>query len=499
MSYSMRLLLVALIGVCLPQVAVHAAGASLTITPAAGVFEVGGLVDISFVVDTGGQSINAVQADILFPPDKLQVVNPVASTSFISLWVTAPTYSNTDGTLHFQGGLPTPGIKTSSGVISTVTFRVKAAGPATIRYAASSRVLLNDGAGTNILTSSSTADITLKNPPPAGPIVTSPTHPDTNSWFNNPQAQFQWAAVDGALGYSYVFDQSSKTVPDETVDTTSTAVSVKATSDGTWYFHVRAKTEMWGGVTSVPIQIDATAPASFTPKFDRTTLTTEDVPTLRFVTTDAASGIDHYEVKQITVGAEGGVSALFIETSSPYTTSSLAEGTYEYIVRAFDRAGNNVDATTTLRIVASGLPFYASVPFLRNPAVANVTIVVLALAALTLVSLMIIRRLRLRDTFRHDLAALEHDAMRKTQALQRELEEIRKAQSFITPGTQGIAEQPAVIPTVPPPAPIVSPVAQRPAESSPYRYQAPPPPPPSCPPPVFAQRPPESIPVSLPF
>ena len=62
---------------------VRAEGASLKMSPAAGTYEVGGLVDVSFIVDTGGQAINAVQADILFPADKMQVVNPVASTSFI--------------------------------------------------------------------------------------------------------------------------------------------------------------------------------------------------------------------------------------------------------------------------------------------------------------------------------------------------------------------------------------------------------------------------------
>src|SRR5947207_718094 len=79
----------------------HAAGASLKISPPNGTYEVGALVDVSFLLDTGGDSVNAVNANILFPPDKLQVVNPAASTSFISLWVTAPSYSNTDGTITF--------------------------------------------------------------------------------------------------------------------------------------------------------------------------------------------------------------------------------------------------------------------------------------------------------------------------------------------------------------------------------------------------------------
>lgn len=476
-----------------------AAGASLKISPAGGIYEVGGLVDVSFIVDTGGDAINAIQTDVLFPPDKLQVVNPVASTSFISLWVTPPTYSNTDGTVHFQGGLPTPGVRTSGGVISTVTFRIKAPGTATIRFAPTSRVLKNDGAGTNILTSTASADFTLKIPPPAGPIVTSPTHPDTNSWFNNGTVQYQWEVVDGAVGYSYTFDQSQKTIPDDTIDTTSTAATVKTTGDGIWYFHIRAKTETWGGVTSVPVQIDTTPPAAFNPSFDKKTITVEDVPTLRFVTSDAASGIDHYEVKQVTVSGTGTQpTTLFIETASPYTTNKLAAGKYKFIVRAFDRAGNSQDGSVNLEVVAGGLPFYARVPLLRSPAVANGALVALAVAALALVGFTIRRRFRLRATFQHDLVALEHDAKKKSEALEHELAELRQAQELVNQGLGSIpvvpqsqtsaipASEPptmATPPTIPespkaPPMPESPKVESIPASSipapvSPYSYQPP--------------------------
>src|SRR5689334_3080781 len=207
------LLMVLLVLSFLPGRPARAAGASLSISPLAGTYEVGATVDVSFIVDTGGEAINAVQADILFPADKLQVVNPVASTSFISIWVTPPTYSNTDGTVHFQGGLPSPGIKTSGGVVSTVTFRIKSPGAAIIQFAPTSQVLRNDGQGTNILTSSGSAHFTLKNPPPAGPVVTSPTHPDSNQWYSNPQVQLSWEGTEGALGYSYTFDQTAKSTP----------------------------------------------------------------------------------------------------------------------------------------------------------------------------------------------------------------------------------------------------------------------------------------------
>lgn len=443
--------LIALFAVALfPAKIVQAAGASLSISPASGVYEVGATVDISFLLDTGGVAVNTVNADIRFPADKLQVVNPAASTSFISLWVTAPSYSNTDGTLLFQGGLPTPGIKTSAGVISTVTFRVKSAGKATISFATTSRVLQNDGEGTNILRSTGTADLTLKSPPPAGPIVTSPTHANANQWYNNPQILLQWEPVAGASGYSFVFDQAAKTVPPDTINVTATTASGKATGDGVWYFHIKAKTgDGWGGVTHIAFQIDVTAPAAFSPKLDKSTLTTEEVGTLRWLTTDGASGIDHYEMKQVASAANPGQSTLFVETNSPAIIAKLPAGKYDFIVRAIDRAGNMTDGTTTLTVVAAGVSYFARTPFLRNPAVANTVIIVLVLLVLGFATWFILRRVRIRSTFRGDLRVLEHDASRKYEELQRELEELRQAKDIMqTPPAN--AGPPAAPPPVPP-------------------------------------------------
>lgn len=443
--------ILAMVACFVPAHPSHAAGASLKISPSTGTYEVGGLVDISMIVDTGGESINAVAATLQFPPDKLQVVNPAASTSFISVWVSAPTYSNTDGTVSFQGGLPNPGIKTSAGVITTITFRVKAPGKATLRYAPNAKVLRNDGNGTNILSATSTADLTLKVPPPAGPVVSSPTHTDQNSWYNNSQVQFVWDTVEGAIGYSYIFDQSPKTIPDETVDTTAAAASEKATGDGIWFFHVRAKTATWGGVTTYPVQIDTTPPAAFTPKLGQSILTTEDIGTLQYTTTDAASGIDHYEVKILARDQQqSGLNTLFIEAASPYALPVLPAGEFSFIVRAVDRAGNAAEGTLTTTVVSGGIPFFARVPLLRNPAVANTALLVLALLTIVFVTILIIRRLRLRTTFKHDLKLLERDAQKKAAALQRELDELRDAQQIMQNPMVGMA--PRANPPNPPPS-----------------------------------------------
>lgn len=405
---------------------VLAAGAGLRMSPSAGVFEVGSLIDVSLLLDTGNEAVNVVQAEVLFPADKLQVVNPATSTSFVSLWVQAPTFSNTDGKISLQGGVPNPGIKTTGGVISTATFRVKAPGKAQLRYTSASKVLRNDGEGTNILAGTVGAEFTLKVPPPAGPVVTSPTHPDVNQWYNNPNIQYTWEPTEGAEGYSHAFSQTAKQVPDDTIDTAETVASEQASSDGLWYFHVKGKAVYWGGVSTYPVQIDMTPPATFTPTLDQSTMTTDDVATLTFVTTDGASGIDRYEVKQVSKDpANPGQNTLFVETTSPFPIGKLPAGDYDFIVRALDRAGNATDATVPLTVVAGGLPFYARTPFFRNAAVANITLLVLIILAITAITLIILRRVRIRSTFHHDLLTLEHDAEKRAGELQRELEELQ--------------------------------------------------------------------------
>jgi hypothetical protein len=301
-------------------------------------------------------------------------------------------------------------------------------------------------------------------------VVSCPTHGDTTQWYNNPSVQFTWDAVDGAVGYSYIFDQSPKTVPAETVTTTGTSGNVKATGDGQWYFHVRAKTDIWGGVTTFPVRIDTTAPAAFQPKLDQSVVTVEDQGVVRFVTTDAASGIDHYEMKLVAAG-DGDAGTLFVESSSPVTLQQQPAGKYSVVVRAIDRAGNIAEGTVSFNIIGAGVPFYARVPLLQNPAVANITLLILIVLVILVVGILLWRRFRVRETFQHDLHLLERDAQRKSEALQRELAQLREAQDVfaaqasaaqtIAPNVQAAPTASPEVPPQPQQPPMVQPPSQQ--------------------------------------
>ncbi len=336
--------------------------ASLYVSPSTGTFTVGSTFTVSFYLNTGGQSVNALQANVIFPPDMLQVVSPTTGTSFVQFWTSQPSYSNGDGTLSFQGAVAAPGINTSAGLIATVTFRVTALGTAVIKFADNSRVLLNDGQGTNVLGQTSGAIYSLALPPPAGPIVTSPTDPDQQKWYSNSDVSFEWQPQDAAVtGYSYILSHNPSDIPDDIAEGDQTSVSYPNLPDGIYYFHIKAlRNGSWGGVTSYSVKIDATPPATFPIEVSPGTRTTLRSPIISFITTDNLSGIDHYEVKVLpltplppSTGSNAPSSAIqpfFIEATSPYVPQ-LDLGSYDIIVRAVDRAGNETDSKTHIDVV----------------------------------------------------------------------------------------------------------------------------------------------------
>ena len=357
-----RILLVLIIAlvVLVPAVA-RGAGASLYFSPGSGSFFVGSTFDVSIFVNTGGENINAVLVNVLFDPKKIQVASPTAGKSFIGVWISQPSFSNINGTMEFQGGIPTPGVNTTAGLVSTVTFRVIAPGETTVQLADTCKVLRNDSYGTNALTSRSRGVYTLLIPPPEGPKVFSPTHPDQNKWYKNNNPTFSWEHEEGVTDFSYSFDQDPIMVPDSISDGNFTSVSYSAVEDGIWFFHVKAKKAgTWGGASHYSVQIDSSAPASFTPKVEPAAETTQRQPLVFFSTTDALSGVDHYTLKHIDITKDSTeeASGFFQEVASPYKLPALEPGKYLVVIRAYDVAGNWREGTVKIQIFEGG--FYVS-------------------------------------------------------------------------------------------------------------------------------------------
>lgn len=345
------ILVLFLLATILPNSA-DAEGAVLSLSPNTTTFYVGSTFDISIMLDTKGQNINAAQVELNFPTDKLQVVEPTSGKSIIRVWSVSPTYSNLEGNISFTGGIPNPGIKTSSGSLLTLTFRAKAPGKARLSFGANSKILLNDGKGTNILGSTISGVYNIVIPPPQGPIVYSPTHPDQTKWYKNNNPTLAWELESGVFAYSYILTRDPATIPDNVSEGKSTSTYYEKLEDGLWYFHIKAKEKKsWGGVSTFLIRIDTESPADFKIQCDAPK-TTNPRPVISFFTTDAESGVDHYEVKKINISnPNDSETSKFTEEVSPYQLPKMDIGTYDVIVRAFDSAGNFKDSKIRIEIV----------------------------------------------------------------------------------------------------------------------------------------------------
>lgn len=342
-------------------------GAELFIEPTSGGAIVGETFQASVYLDTNDHTINTIDVKIKFPADRLQVVSPSVGRSIIGIWTAPPSFNNTTGELHFQGGIPSPGINISKGLISTITFRVRSVGTANLSFLGDSKVLLNDGLGTDILTNTTGSSVRLTLPLPQGPIVTSPTHPNQEEWYKSKTATLQWETEFGGIqGYSYVVNSTPVDDPDDISEGLEEEISYKNLPDGFHYFHIKAlRNGNWGGTTHFAIKIDSTPPAEFNIDILPEQKTTSKFPIINFETTDAHSGISHYELRivPLTKGVDEALEqtndGFFIEAQTRYI-AQVDLGEYDVLVRAYDNAGNYRESAEKLEVITPLLTFSRS-------------------------------------------------------------------------------------------------------------------------------------------
>lgn len=327
------------------------ADADLYLSPSSGSFLTGSTFTVSVFLNTGGNEVNTVWAELEFPPEILQITSPTAGTSFIKEWLTPPNYSNERGIISFRGGIP-GGISTSAGLVSSVTFRAVASGIAKIKFSQYSKILLNDGKGTDILKNKINGEYQILVPSPEGPVVFSPTHPDPDTWYSDSSPSFSWEKEDKVTGFSWSFSQNPQERPEGTTKGLDTAVSFDKVGDGIWYFHIRQQKDgIWGKTSHVQIRVDTTSPRDFTPKIVTYSKLIGYQTMVYFETGDDFSGIDHYEASVIDLNGSEPARSFFTEQISPYKIPDTKAGKYNVIIKAIDKAGNIKEGEARFRLM----------------------------------------------------------------------------------------------------------------------------------------------------
>jgi hypothetical protein len=328
-------------------------GASLLIFPQTGSFTSGNTFEISVFLNTGGNNINAVEINLQFDPQKLQVISPTKGVSVIGEWIFPPSFSNTKGTIVLVGGFLKDGINTSEGLISTIVFEAVSPGTTEITLLSSCKVLVGKEEGNNILSSVNRGVYEILPPPFKGPRVFSETHPDQNRWYRNNSPSFNWEKVEGIEGYSFNLDDNPYGEPDDAIDSYFTSVSFEDVEDGILYFHLKArKNQVWGGTSHFKVNIDKTPPLDFEPYLESFSFGAGNHLLVYFNTKDLLSGVDHYKsrISNLT-DPENIFFSGWIREESPLRLTKTGKGVFEVQVRAFDKAGNFQEGKMKVRVI----------------------------------------------------------------------------------------------------------------------------------------------------
>jgi hypothetical protein len=343
--------------------------ATLSLSPAARTVSVGQTFTATIEVSSAGQAMNAVSADISFPSDKVRVLSVSQTNSVVNFWVQNPSFSNDQngGDVNLQGVVLSPGFTGVSADVVDIVFQAVAPGTANVSFSSGS-VLANDGAGTNILTSMSGSVFTIASaseaPPKSltsqptaaisGVAVTSVPSTQDDNWYSINNIQFDWNMPIGADGVWYAFSSNPSMAPSvNTVANQATSVSydLSSVSDGIWYFMISSENNgIWSPVVTKTLRLDRTQPEPFT--ITRTDSDPADtLVTFTWLTTDALSGLSHYEIK---IGNGNWFNPENLRQGSSYVIPQSTIGKQTLAVRAIDNAGNVREEDTSFMVVAPG-------------------------------------------------------------------------------------------------------------------------------------------------
>lgn len=366
---------------------VQTTAASLSLSQLKETYTVGDIFTVSVYVDSNNQSVNAISGAISFSKENVSVVSISKSGSILSLWVQEPSFSNSAGTINFEGIVLNPGFTGSKGKVMTITFKTKNTGTANLSFASGS-VLANDGSGSNVLeslktssaaiqsTSNRDAEKKIAEEPEESVVeqktatsltnstirtyITSNTHPDQDMWYANSKPEFAWTLPAGALEVRTSIGKSSNANPSVKYIPAISKKAVDPLPDGVYYFNLQIRTsEGWSPVYRHKVNIDTENPEEFAIVFPNGNTTTEPQPTVSFNTTDKTSGIVRYDLKldtntliQVTPSA----------ASKPYPIPPQEPGAHTLTVTAVDRAGNITSTSTQFTVEGIEKPTITQYP-----------------------------------------------------------------------------------------------------------------------------------------
>jgi hypothetical protein len=255
-------------------------------------------------VDSEGERINTIGANLTFSSDLLRAVDFNKGGSIFALWVQEPNVLK--GKISFMGGAP--GGFQGDGLVTKITFLGEKLGEAKVSFGEDSQVLLHSPEAESVSVSLREGNYEIIEKPEELLVVTSESHPDPNKWYEETTLSLYWKPKEGAE-YSWILSYDFEAEPDDTPNEPKPkeglvwmgAMGYEDLEDGIYYFHLKEKLpgEDWSEKVTLRAMIDSTPPESFKPEIGQDYAMFEGKYFLGFVTVDKTSGVDHYEVAEV--------------------------------------------------------------------------------------------------------------------------------------------------------------------------------------------------------
>ncbi len=371
LKHTQTLILAVIFAFLLPLVSL---AATMSMSPATGVYSAGTTFSARVIVNSAGKSINAAEGTIKFNPQEVTVVSIDRSNSIFSLWVTEPSFSNSAGTVTFSGGLPT-GYTGSSGTVFNITFRTTNAGTARVSLT-NGAVLANDGMGTNVLTSMNGGTYTIQAPStsptpevveyvapantPGAPQIESSSHGDDEGWYKSKTAVLSWTLPSGVTSVRTLLDESQSSVPTRVYETPISTITLNDLPEGESYFHLQFRNEDgWGRVSHYRLGVDTESPSDFNLALPEGADLSNPKQTLIVQIKDEASGVNRYQIK---IDNEETYEFIDEKNEQKIALKELTPGLHSIIIEAFDKAGNSTVSSFSLTLSAFDRPTFTEYP-----------------------------------------------------------------------------------------------------------------------------------------
>ena len=309
---------------------------------------------VAIKLSTGGEAVNTVSAIINYDPEMVSVEDIYFTNSFCEPNLIISQEINVlAGQVSVACLVPSPGY-VNLGTLAEILIRPKREGQIDLTFAQQSKILANDGLGTNVLRQAVGGTFYAYGDEYDKTVVLSSSHPNSERWYGSNSVRFVWISDESNASHHYVFSDQAYYNPSWVVqEIRESSVMLEAEKSGQYYFYlITNKGQANERINRYQVKVDVTPPQKPVVKASQAIVPPGEVVRVEFTSYDLHSSLQENFYVKVDDGT-------FLPLKSPLFVSFVEEGGHNITIRAFDEAGNYSDES--IKIQVTGLSFFKKV------------------------------------------------------------------------------------------------------------------------------------------